>query len=102
MNKKKDEHDALAARHIHQLWTEDLDSLLIALEKQEAIDERDRLAHKGMANNGKKGGCAKAKTRAPPANKLGKEETKKGVSAPKIKKTAGAAKGAFSEEEFNI
>ena len=43
MNKKKDEHDALAARHINSLWTEDLDSLLIALEKQEEIDEsRDR------------------------------------------------------------
>jgi hypothetical protein len=33
MNKKKDEHSTLAAKHIHNLWTEDLDQLLIALEK---------------------------------------------------------------------
>ena len=56
MAKKKDEHDQLAATHIHTLWGEDLDALLAALGKQEDEDERDRLAHKSLKNEGKKGG----------------------------------------------
>jgi hypothetical protein len=48
MNNKKHDHDTLAATHIHTLWDRDLDAFLEALQKQEEIDERDRLAHKGL------------------------------------------------------
>jgi len=69
MNKKKDEHDQLSATHIHTLWGEDLDALLAALGKQEEEDERDRLAHKTLKNEGKKGGRRGVKGAAPAQNK---------------------------------
>jgi DNA topoisomerase-2 len=35
MNAKKQEHDALYKRHPFDLWNEDLDAFLIALDKYE-------------------------------------------------------------------
>ena len=61
MNNKKDDHDNLEATHIHKLWERDLEDFLIALTKQEEKDEKDRLAHKGIVNNGKQGARRKNK-----------------------------------------
>ena len=61
MNNKKDDFDQLDGTHIHTLWGEDLDAFLVALAKQEEIDEKDRSAHKGVKVEGKKGGRARAK-----------------------------------------
>lgn len=60
MEAKKLEHDNLAATHFHQLWKSDLDALLVAIGKQEEEDEKDRLAHKAMGTQAKKGGRGKA------------------------------------------
>ena len=48
MKNKKSEHDQLEKTHIYQLWDTDLNIFLNALDKQEELDEKDRLAHKGM------------------------------------------------------
>lgn len=64
MQNKKDDHDELKGTHIHTIWNKDLDTFLEALSKQEEKDERDRLAHKGMVNEGKKGGKRKAVKKA--------------------------------------
>lgn len=63
---KKDDHDELEATHIHGLWDRDLEALLEALGKQEDLDERDRLAHKGRAvgSGGKKAPRRRAKAGA--------------------------------------
>jgi hypothetical protein len=53
MQHKKDDHDELEATHIHALWDDDLTKFLDALTAQEARDEKDRLSHKGMRNDGK-------------------------------------------------
>lgn len=71
-NRKKEEYDELERTHIYQLWNRDLDNLLEALEKQEALDEKDRLAHK---NKGISGGT---KRRQPSAPKR-KTENKKSI-----------------------
>jgi DNA topoisomerase-2 len=52
-NLKKQEFDKLHASHIFELWNNDLEDFLEALDKQQAIEEKDRIAHK---NAGWKGG----------------------------------------------
>lgn len=54
MQRKKNDYDSLKATHVHELWQNDLDSLMEALDKQEQIDEKDRLAHEGMSHKGSK------------------------------------------------
>lgn len=88
MNKKKDEHAALAGRHVHELWKEDLENLEDALVKQEALDERDRQAHKGMSVGGKKKGGRAKKAKAAPENNKKAIVAPATKSAPKIKKAA--------------
>ena len=61
MNAKKEEHDALLKRHPFDLWNEDLDEFLVALEKYEEQEEKDRLAHGGVKN------VAKGKRKKAPA-----------------------------------
>lgn len=68
MHDKKDDHDQLEATHTHTIWERDLDAFLVALDKQEEKDEKDRLAHKGVKVEGK-GARAKAKKAAGPAKK---------------------------------
>ena len=85
LDEKKDDHDELDATHIHVLWERDLDALLEALDKQEAIDECDRLAHKGKAVGS--GGGKKARRKAKPAAK--DEEAKIGGTAKGGKAAAG-------------
>jgi DNA topoisomerase-2 len=60
MKKKKDDHDSLEKTHINEIWDRDLENFLVALTKQEDIDEKDRLSHKGVANEGKKKNRKKA------------------------------------------
>lgn len=80
MKNKKDDHDELEALHIHALWERDLDALLDALAKQEELDERDRLAHKGMKVEGNRTGRGRGK------------KTTKAVPKTTMKKIVGAAK----------
>ena len=61
MQNKQMEHDKLKGTHPHQLWELDLDEFLEALQKQEDKDERDRLAHKGVKSEARKGGRRPAK-----------------------------------------
>ena len=84
MNEKKHEHDALKDKHIHQLWTEDLDGFDKELKDVWAKEENERVKLGGVKNNGKankKGGKRKAapakkgangpaKTRKEPENQL--------------------------------
>lgn len=63
MNDKKNEHDALEKRHHFSLWEEDLENFLVALDKYEAQEEKDRLALGGLKNEDK------AKRRKPAAAK---------------------------------
>ena len=60
MNNKKDDHDQLEATHIHTLWDRDLESFEVALTTREELDEKDRLAHKGVKVEGKKGRAIRA------------------------------------------
>lgn len=46
MDKKRQELEALRKRHIYDLWSNDLDDFLAALEKYEEQEEKDRRAHK--------------------------------------------------------
>ena len=54
MNEKKKTYDELEAKHIHDLWQDDLNDLLETLDKVEEKEEADRLAHGGIKNEGKK------------------------------------------------
>lgn len=72
MNEKKVEHDALAAKHIYTLWTEDLDAFEAELEVVWAKEEEERLRHGGVKNEGKRKG---AKGKKGPAAKKGKGDT---------------------------
>ena len=54
MNAKKQEHDTLQKRHPFDLWNEDLDAFLIALDKYEEQEEKDRLAGGGIKDEGKR------------------------------------------------
>lgn len=53
MNEKKDMHDELVKKHHFKLWEEDLEVFLASLDKYEAQEEEDRLAHGTVANEGK-------------------------------------------------
>ena len=55
-NEKKQEFDLLKAKHIFDLWVDDLDQFLLLLEEYEELEEKDRMAHGGIVNNGKKKG----------------------------------------------
>jgi hypothetical protein len=95
MNNKKDDHDNLEATHIFKLWERDLEEFLVALSKQEDKDERDRLAHKGIVNNGKLGGKRKLNKPIPKAKPAkGEHEIEDEAFAPSIKshKTKGELK----------
>lgn len=91
MNKKKDEHDMLEGTHIHELWNRDLNDFLDALTKQEDIDEKARLAQKGMSGTG---GKAKKGRRAPaPKKAAANPEKEKPTAKPKsIEQKATAPK----------
>lgn len=86
LDEKKDDHDELEATHIHTLWDRDLDALLEVLQKQEELDERDRLAHKGRAA-GNDGAKKAPKRRAKPVAQ--DEEVKFGGPAKGGKAAAG-------------
>ena len=73
MNEKKMEYDALAAKHIFTLWTEDLDAFETELAAVWAKEEADRQRHGAVKNEGKRKGAAKAKKG--PAIKKGKDDT---------------------------
>lgn len=66
---KRAEYDRLLEMHIFEIWNNDLDAFLEALQKHEDQEERDRLAHKG----GTAGGGRKGAKRAP-AKKAIKDE----------------------------
>lgn len=68
MKDKKVEYDRLEALHIYDIWQSDLEKFLIELEKYEAQEEKDRLAHTAAAN-GQKGGKGKGKTAGGPGKK---------------------------------
>ena len=72
MNEKKQEHDALAAKHIHTMWSEDLDAFEAELVAVWAKEEEERLRHGGVKNEGKRKG---GKGKKGPAAKKGKGET---------------------------
>jgi len=85
MNEKKQEHDALLKKPHHQLWHEDLDAFLEALDKHEAQEEKDRLAHGGVHNEGK---AKRKKVAANPAkqNAIAKETTSTASETVPVKK----------------
>lgn len=89
MKSRKDDHDELEASHIHTLWERDLDALLVALTKQEELDERDRLAHKGKIIQGSRTGRGRGKKTAKAAPKT---TMKKIVGAAKQNKTTTQSK----------
>jgi hypothetical protein len=53
--------------HIYQMWKNDLDAFLVELDKYEAQEEKDRLAHTAAGNGGKGKGKGMAKARKPAA-----------------------------------
>ena len=61
MNEKKQEHDLLAEKHIHTLWTDDLDAFDLELKRIWAKEEVERKKLGGVKNKGKD----KKKKRAP-------------------------------------
>ena len=61
MKEKKRDHDLLEAVHIFDLWNNDLERFLIELEKYEAKEEKDRLAHTAAETKGKRGAGKGAK-----------------------------------------
>lgn len=75
LSKKVDEHDTLEGTHIHEIWKQDLEVFLQALDQQEEKDEKARLANAGVRIEGKKGGRRKANK--PKAPKAIEEEQKK-------------------------
>jgi hypothetical protein len=90
MKDKKSDHDRLEAMHIYDLWENDLKLFLQELDKYEAQEEKDRLAHKanrdgnkGKRKPGHKAPAAKPGTGAPAAPKkkpgLGNSDEKKVV-----------------------
>jgi|LauGreDrversion4_2_1035121.scaffolds.fasta_scaffold254388_2 hypothetical protein len=76
MNKKKDEHDSLAKKHIYELWNTDISEMLAVLEAVEIQEEKERAAQGGLKNEGK----GKGKKRAPV--KAAVKAAAKGETAP--------------------
>ena len=54
MDQKRQDFEALEKKHIYTLWKEDLNGFLEELSKVEEKEERDRLAHGSVKNEGKK------------------------------------------------
>lgn len=72
MRDKRAEYELLQKMHIYQMWQNDLEAFLGELDKYEAQEEKDRLAH--TAANGQKGkGKGGAKARKPGAPAAGKK-----------------------------
>ena len=90
MNSKKDDHDQLEATHINKLWDNDLSTFLEALTKHEELEERDRLAHRGIKNDGKKAVARKRVNK--PAQKDDVEFAAPVKKAAKPKETTKASK----------
>lgn len=61
MNEKKTEHDALNVKHIHALWTEDLDAFMLELKKIWTKEEEERERLGGVKTGGKSKRAAPAK-----------------------------------------
>lgn len=61
MKEKKRDYDVLEAIHIFDMWNNDLERFLIELDKYEAKEEKDRLAHTAAENKGKRGAGKGAK-----------------------------------------
>jgi hypothetical protein len=64
MRDKRAEYELLQKMHIYQMWQNDLAAFLEELDKYEAQEEKDRLAH-GTGNGGKGKGKGGAKARKP-------------------------------------
>ena len=47
-------------KHIHTLWKEDLDNFQVVLDQVWEQEEKDRLKHGGVKNDGKRKGKKKA------------------------------------------
>lgn len=76
MRDKRADYERLKAMHIYEIWKGDLENFLQELDKYEAQEEKDRLAHTAAANGGKgkgKGGAAKARKPATTAAAAGKK-----------------------------
>ena len=54
LEEKKKDYRNLEATPISELWNTDLDRFLVSLEDYEEKEEKDRMAHGGMKNEGKK------------------------------------------------
>jgi hypothetical protein len=65
MRDKRAEYELLQKMHIYQMWKNDLEGFLTELDKYEAQEEKDRLAHTAAGNGGKGKGKAGAKGRKP-------------------------------------
>lgn len=61
MNEKKHDHDILEAKHIHELWRNDLDGFITEMEKCWEQEEVERLKHGSVKNEGKRKRKAPAK-----------------------------------------
>ena len=53
MNQKKEEHDTLQVKHIHEIWTEDLDAFIFELKRVWAQEEQERLRLGGVKASAK-------------------------------------------------
>jgi len=67
MRDKRAEYELLQKMHIYQMWQNDLEAFLDELDKYEAQEEKDRLAHTAAGNGGKGKGKGGAKARKPAA-----------------------------------
>ena len=102
MKEKKAEHDRLEKMHIYELWQGDLDKFLVELEKYEAQEEKDRLAHTAKENGGKykgakKGPAKKAAAGGPPAKKNDKKAANENSDNKK-----GAPGGGGGKKQTNM
>ena len=90
---KEAEYDELEKTAITTLWDRDLETFLTALTAYEEKEERDRLAHKGVANAGKgKRGRARAKgnnNRAAARDQTNGKSNNGSIEAPKKKAGGG-------------
>jgi hypothetical protein len=67
MRDKRAEYELLQKMHIYQMWQNDLEAFLDELDKYEAQEEKDRLAHTAAGDGGKGKGKGGAKARKPAA-----------------------------------
>ena len=94
MNQKKQEHDTLQVKHIHEIWTEDLDAFIFELKRVWAQEEQERLRLGGVkaSAKGKRKTIASAKKSKPALkqSELGVKKTTKLVQ-PKVQMRGAAA-----------